>query len=216
MARNFLRKSNLYKGIKFVFYPFIFAIICFGVLYFAFAPTIEPAISMFSLVLNNNKPSKEIKITPKENNLQNGKIAIPFLGEKYGNIKIDSCNINAPIYYGDSPEELKKGVGNYTGSYIPGQRSTILLGGHNSTFFNSLGEANVGDIINITTTYGEYIYKITDAKVANHNDKKAYDLYKNEENIILYTCYPFNSLGITEKRYFVYGQYVSGPQKAVE
>ena len=31
------------------------------------------------------------------------------------------------------------------------------------------------------------------------------------ENLILYTCYPFDALGFTPNRYFVYAKYVSGP-----
>ena len=32
------------------------------------------------------------------------------------------------------------------------------------------------------------------------------------ENLILYTCYPFDALGFTPNRYFVYASYTSGPE----
>jgi sortase A len=28
----------------------------------------------------------------------------------------------------------------------------------------------------------------------------------------MYTCYPFDELGLTDQRFFVYAKYVSGPQ----
>lgn len=31
------------------------------------------------------------------------------------------------------------------------------------------------------------------------------------KTMILYTCYPFDALGFTPNRYFVYAKYVSGP-----
>ena len=36
-------------------------------------------------------------------------------------------------------------------------------------------------------------------------------LSRTDENLILYTCYPFDSLGYTPFRFFVYADYVSGP-----
>ncbi|MDF2568387.1 MAG: hypothetical protein K0R90_1843, partial [Oscillospiraceae bacterium] len=41
---------------------------------------------------------------------------------------------------------------------------------------------------------------------------KAYDLSQKKEQLILYTCYPFNTLGLTSKRFFVYADKISGPQ----
>ena len=99
----------------------------------------------------------------------------------------------------------------YNGSTIPGYGSTTLIGGHNNTFFNDLKSAQVGGTITITTSYGEYQYEIVDTKVLNYNDPKAYDLTSEEDNVVLYTCYPFDMLGLTPQRFFVYGKYSSGP-----
>ena len=63
----------------------------------------------------------------------------------------------------------------------------------------------------LQTTYGVYEYTVRDMKVVDPNDKSAYDLNATEENLILYTCYPFNMLGFSKQRYFVYADYTSGP-----
>ena len=47
---------------------------------------------------------------------------------------------------------------------------------------------------------------------AKATDETAYDLTREEENIILYTCYPFGQLTPTPYRYFIYGEFVSGPE----
>ena len=50
-----------------------------------------------------------------------------------------------------------------------------------------------------------------DTQVKDCEDSSAYDFSRTDENIILYTCYPFGTIGFTRDRYFVYGEYRSGP-----
>ena len=69
----------------------------------------------------------------------------------------------------------------------------------------------VGDVITLQTTYGIYEYTVRDMKIVDPNDKTAYDLNAQKENLILYTCYPFNMLGFSKQRYFVYADFTSGP-----
>ena len=135
----------------------------------------------------------------------------PKSGSKYGKLWIETAKINAPLYYGDSKSELAKGIGTFEGAYLPGQGRTILICSHNMGYCKGLGDALIGDQIHIETTYGNYVYTIVDTKIANANDESAYDLKKKEENVILYTCYPFNAYQ-TPTRYFVYAKYISGPK----
>ena len=94
---------------------------------------------------------------------------------------------------------------------IPGEGKTILLAGHNNTFFNDLQHTEIGATVTITTHYGVYTYEVTDMAVKDYQDETAYDFTRTDENLILYTCYPFDALGFTPNRYFVYAKYVSGP-----
>lgn len=139
-------------------------------------------------------------------------IQLPTYGTHFGKLTVEGTNINAPLFYGDGNKELKNGVGVYIGSMLPGYGSTTLVGGHNNTFFHDLGSAQVGAKITLQTNYGTYVYEVTETKVAKESDKTAYDLTATEDNLVLYTCYPFNTLGLTPDRYFVYAKYVSGPR----
>lgn len=80
----------------------------------------------------------------------------------------------------------------------------------NNTYFNGLKNAAVGQKVEIKTSYGNYIYEITDTAVKKATDRTAYDLSADYENLIMYTCYPFDALGLTPQRYFVYAKLVSG------
>lgn len=141
-------------------------------------------------------------------------ITYPSKGDRYATITVSGTNVDAPVYYGDTNKILNAGVGTYAddaGVGIPGQGKTILLAGHNNTFFNDLQHAEIGATVTITTHYGVYTYEITDMQVRDYQDATAYDFTRTDENLIMYTCYPFDALGFTPNRYFVYAKYVSGP-----
>ena len=135
----------------------------------------------------------------------------PSYDNQFGELIIEDCQVNAKLFFGDSSMALRNGVGVYYGSSIPGYGKTILVAGHNNTYFNGLKYAKKGQIIKIRTNYGNYRYEITDTQIKDKNDRSAYDLSADHENLILYTCYPFDELGLTPNRFFVYAKPVSGP-----
>lgn len=136
----------------------------------------------------------------------------PREGDVYGRITIENTPVyETPVLYGDAARQLNQGVGTYTGGQLPGMGSTVLLAGHTNTAFAGIEDAEIGDLITLETYYGVYTYRITDQRVHRYDDETAYDLSAPSENLTLYTCYPFGTLGLTELRYFVYADYVSGP-----
>lgn len=135
----------------------------------------------------------------------------PQKGEALGSVRIEGTAVDCTLYYGDAPEQLHAGAGIWAGGHIPGQGSTVLVAGHTNTFFRDLESVQEGNDILLQTRYGEYHYRVTGMRVALHDDTSAYDLEAAEENVILYTCYPFGQVTVTPQRYFVYGEYVSGP-----
>ena len=70
----------------------------------------------------------------------------------------------------------------------------------------------VGDVVTIETHYGTYTYTVERCEVRDYQDTTTYDFTRTDENLILYTCYPFDALGFTPNRYFVYASYTSGPE----
>ncbi|MCI7131153.1 MAG: class D sortase [Lachnospiraceae bacterium] len=139
-----------------------------------------------------------------------GKVAI---GQSYGWISSEDFALDAYIYYGDDDKTLDQGVGQYTDSGLPGYGKTILLCGHDTTFFKGLEDAAIGDLVNIRTQYGNYSYRITETKVTTADDAAAARLEEEDEQLVLYTCYPFGETDKERKqRYFVYCEKVSGPQ----
>ena len=65
---------------------------------------------------------------------------------------------------------------------------------------------------NIFYTNINHYYTVERCEVRDYQDTTTYDFTRTDENLILYTCYPFDALGFTPNRYFVYASYTSGPE----
>lgn len=131
----------------------------------------------------------------------------PEYGSKYAKIQIPKININLDVYYGDTMEILKKGVGHSSGSYFPGEGGSIIYMGHNSkNVFRGLSKISKRDSIQITTEYGEFKYQVYDMKIVNETDLELLPIQKEKEILMLYTCYPFQNIGYTTQRYVVYAE----------
>jgi sortase A len=205
----------------FILFPLAFCLVGYILIFAVLFSTVSQHIGMVSLVFDSTTPSFEgegvnhldFSSKPEEDDgtVALSEIAYPEEGDLYARIKIPTADIDCDLYYGDGKAQLKKGAGTYMGAFIPGYDRTTLIAGHNHTFFTTLHKIKEGDSIFIETSYGEYEYRVTGINITDHDDETAYDLLKKEENIILYTCYPFVLQGFYQERFFVYGEYVSGP-----
>ncbi len=131
----------------------------------------------------------------------------PYYGEQYGNVKIESIGVDLPLFYGDSLEILKNGIGHSVESYFPGEGGSILCMGHNyKTMLRKFSDLKLGDIITVTTDYGVFNYKIYDMRILNETDTDQAPIQKEKEIFMIYTCYPFRNIGYATQRYMVYSE----------
>ena len=131
----------------------------------------------------------------------------PEYGTQYATIEIDKIGVNLPVYYGDTLEILKKGVGHSSGSYFPGEGGSIVYMGHNSKkMFRRFSELQKGHEIKVTTSYGEYVYKIYDMQLIKETELDKLPIQRDKEILMVYTCYPFNNVGYATQRYVVYAE----------
>ncbi|MEG0649910.1 MAG: class D sortase [Oscillospiraceae bacterium] len=202
-----------------MFLPIVFCVLIYGILYIVAKPMIDPLANFFAINYGNKAVEETSNLyTGLPEKLKTAKSVnldelggMPKLGDKYGTLKISETIVNCDLYYGDTEQELYNGAGTYAGGKIPGDGGTIMLAGHTGTFFGDFKSAKLGAKVSIDTYYGSYEYEITDMKVVNHKDSSAYDLEATTENLILYTCYPFNQIAATPLRYFIYCKPISGP-----
>lgn len=170
----------------------------------------ELAITLINTISLNKENVVNAKPVLEGNIIKN----YPEYGSKYGKLKIPKINIDLDVYYGDTMEILKKGVGHSSGSYFPGEGGSIIYMGHNSKkIFRDLSKVSKGDVIQINTEYGEFSYQVYDMKIINETDLELLPIQREKEILMLYTCYPFQNIGYTTKRYVIYAEKIEEDQK---
>ena len=129
----------------------------------------------------------------------------------YGRITCSAIGLSCDVYKGEGNRILRKGAAQIPATYMPGYGGLIMVGAHNNTYFNCLQYINIDDIITIQTDYGTYNYQVTYTEVVDVTGKNAYDFWTDHEQLLLYTCYPFDMLSETAYRFMVHADLVSGP-----
>ena len=160
-------------------------------------------VNKVSITIDENREQKPTTISEEKNTLEN----YPEYGTQYATIEIDKIDVNLPVYFGDTLEILKKGVGHSSGSYFPGEGGSIVYMGHNSKkMFRRFSELQKGNEIKVTTNYGEYKYKIYDMQLIKETELDKLPIQREKEILMVYTCYPFNNVGYATQRYVVYAE----------
>jgi sortase A len=209
------------RFLGYILYPIIIVALGYLTIYVAGLPVLRLVSAVSGMVITKSAPtfSEELDSIFQEHKgelteyVDQSEITVPLYQTQYAKITCDRIELLAPIYWGDSDKVLKLGVGQYIGSFMPGYGRPILLSAHDSTYFAPLEEVKEGDIIEVSTSYGDYEYQVTGMKVTTASDASAYDLMQSKEQLILYTCYPFGAvIGIKDQRYFVYADKLQGPE----
>ena len=127
------------------------------------------------------------------------------LGEIIGIINIPKLSEVYPIVQGTDDKSLKKGVGHYVGSVMPGAKDNSVLSGHRDSVFSKLGRLVLGDLVIIKTSAGTFTYSVTKTRIVMANDRTVI-VPTPTATLTLSTCYPFFYIGSAPKRYIVSAQ----------
>ena len=145
---------------------------------------------------------KESATVPSETE---GVLVVPFYyqGDQIGTIQIDSIELEIGVYQGDTEEQFQLGAGHYNNSFLPGQEGNIVLAAHRTNYFRDLEYVKVGDTISFETTYGNFDYTIRQIDILEKADFPTIVKDTEEEQLTLYTCYPFIYVGNAPNRYVI-------------
>lgn len=220
-------KSKSFKIIMaYVTMPLFFSLLGVGLIILISFPVLRTIFTIGSVVTSPNNNATEISSVIYDENVASeveavleadnieeiplADVTVPANSTQYGYISCERIGLSAPLYLGDDANILRKGIGQYLGSSMPGFGKPILACGHNTTYCLPLQYITEGDIISISTNYGLYEYQVSAVEVHHMTDGSAFDLSKDEEQLILYTCYPFNLIGHKVNRLFIYANKISG------
>jgi len=204
--------------------PLIFMIVGYAIAAYIFSPFIGVIYAAGDFIITRDVPDfsgldftdslfDEDAADDGDGVVHISEVDFPLYGQHYAEIRNRRIGLEAPIYFGDSYEILRSGVGHSFLTDLPGFGGMTLLAGHNTTHFLPFQDIDIGDVVEIQTNYGHYEYEVSVVEIF-HKDiaEEAFELGESEQEIlIMYTCYPFDAIGLSPYRKFVFAEKISGP-----
>ena len=126
-----------------------------------------------------------------------GRVSSPL-----GRIEISSIGLSAMILEGTDDGTLRRAVGHIPGTPLPGRSGNVAIAGHRDTFFRPLRNVRKDDEIKLTTLNGSYLYRVDSTRVVEPENIQVLEA-SDEAILTLVTCYPFNFVGSSPKRFIV-------------
>lgn len=119
----------------------------------------------------------------------------PLPGDAVGKIVIPSIGVSEYVVEGTDTENLRKGPGHYPDTPLPGERGTVAIAGHRTTYgapFRDLDKLGRGDRIEVELPYGTFLYRVQRTRVVAADAfwitrRKPYD------RLVLSACHPLYS-----------------------
>lgn len=161
--------------------------------------------------IENNKVAKLATLSTKASPM-NKEITlysdIPNIGDRIGDLTIPRLKRSFPIFQGTTKSVLKKGVGHYTKSVLPGEENNSVLSGHRDTVFRGLKDLEIHDKLFVSTEAGEFEYEIKKIRIVDAKDQTSL-MPRPRGTLTLTTCYPFYYLGRAPERYVIVAELTS-------
>jgi sortase A len=116
-------------------------------------------------------------------------------GDPVGRIAIDRIGLTTVVVEGTGAGDLRKGPGHYPGTPLPGQRGTVAIAGHRTTYgapFRQIDKLRPRDAIVLAMPYGRFTYRVERTRIVKPTDvwvtqRVSYD------RLILSACHPLYS-----------------------
>ena len=112
-----------------------------------------------------------------------------------GRLRAPAAGLSAVVVEGIAAGDLRRGPGHYPGTPLPGQRGTVAIAGHRTTYgapFRRLDDLERGDRIELAMPYGRFAYRVEGSRIVAPSAtwvtrRVAYD------RLVLTACHPLYS-----------------------
>jgi sortase A len=116
-------------------------------------------------------------------------------GDPLGRLRAPAIGLSTVVVEGTGGGELRAGPGHYPDTPLPGQRGTVAIAGHRTTYgapFRHVDELERGDRIELDMPYGRFGYRVERTRIVAATavdvvDRVAYD------RLVLTACHPLYS-----------------------
>jgi sortase A len=119
----------------------------------------------------------------------------PLRGDALGKLLIPSIGVSEYVVEGTDADNLRKGPGHYPDTPLPGQRGTVAVAGHRTTYgapFRKLNDLKRGDRIVFELPYGTFVYRVDKTQIV---DDSALWVTRSvgHPQLVLTACHPLYS-----------------------
>jgi sortase A len=116
-------------------------------------------------------------------------------GDPVGRLRVPAIGLSTVVVQGTDAGDLRAGPGHYLHTALPGQRGTVAIAGHRTTYgapFRHIDELRRGDRIELAMPYGRFTYRVERTRIVPPTavdvvDRVAYD------RLVLTACHPLYS-----------------------
>jgi sortase A len=140
----------------------------------------------------------------------------PLRGDAIGRIEMPAIGVKDYVVEGTDTGNLRKGPGHYPETPLPGERGTVAIAGHRTTYgapFRKIDQLKHENVIKLDMPYGRYVYRVERTKIVDDSDfsvlrKVRYD------RLVLSACHPLYSAA---QRIIVFARLVRrGPPRVTQ
>lgn len=117
-------------------------------------------------------------------------------GAPIGRIKLPTLGRHYVVVQGTDLGSLEKGPGHYPGTRFPGERGTVAIAGHRTTYlapFRTIDQLKRGDHIVLAMPYGTFTYAVERTQIVTPDAIWITRRVPGEDRLVLSACHPLYS-----------------------
>jgi sortase A len=116
-------------------------------------------------------------------------------GDAMGRISIPEIGVSDVFVQGTDSGDLTKGPGHYPATPLPGERGTVAIAGHRTTYgapFRRIDKLDPGDKIELRMPYGAFTYRVERTRIVAPTELSVIDRV-DHDRLVLSACHPLYS-----------------------
>ncbi len=116
-------------------------------------------------------------------------------GDPMGRIVMPAIGVSEVFVEGTGAGDLRTGPGHYPGTPFPGERGTVAIAGHRTTYgapFRNIDKLDAGDRIELRMPYGRFTYRVEKTRIVPPTEVSVTDRV-SFDRLILSACHPLYS-----------------------